>query len=152
MRIGITGLAAELTFKTLLRGSGRDEKKIKGFGHSVYEAYCQSIPLLDEAKFISIVKNNSELYLPEMIRSRLNNHFGEHWPEGWNIFIPQIRLLDEVYDRPFRSRYHKSGDIYLPEVFVIILGIKIINAAMMERIGDKVLPGAILYSSTRENP
>jgi hypothetical protein len=93
-----------------------------------------------------MVAYNCETCLPDVVRLRLNDHFGDDWPEGWNSFISQISLLDEVYDRPFRSRYHKSGEIFLPECFVLILGIKILLAAMLERVGDERLPGSVVAS------
>ena len=142
--VQLTGLAAELTFKTLLRGSGRDEKHTRRHGHSTYKAYYEARSLFDEVKFVEMVAYNCETCLPDSVRLRLIDHFGDDWPDGWNIFIPQIRLLDEVYDRPFRSRYHNSGQIVLPECYVIILGVKTLLAAMLERIGDERLPGSLV--------
>jgi len=142
----LTGLATELTLKTLLRGDGREERQIIGFGHNAYNAYDEARSLFDEFRFINMVAYNCETCLPEIVRLRLNEHFGDDWPEGWNIFIPQIRLLDSVYDRPFRSRYHRSGEIFLPEPFVIIIGIKTLLSAMLERIGDQRLPGSLVGS------
>lgn len=37
--IQLTGLAAELTFKTLLRGGSRDDKQTRSYGHSTYRAF-----------------------------------------------------------------------------------------------------------------
>jgi len=142
----LTGLAAELTLKTLLRGSGRDEKQIRDFGHNAYNAYFEARSLFDEVQFINMVAYNCETCMPEVVRLRLNEHFGDAWPEGWSNFIPQIRLLDNVYDRPFRSRYHRSGEIILPEPYVIIIGVKTLLSAMLERIGDDRLPGSLVGS------
>lgn len=148
--VQLTGLAAELTLKTLLRGSGCDERRIKSFGHSTYKAYYDARKLFDEPRFIMTVADNCEAYMPLQTRKRLDDYFGSSWPDGWNIFIPQIRLLDQMYDRPFRSRYHTSGQIYIPETFVIIVGLKTILAAMLERIGDHPLPGSLINPPTHE--
>jgi len=142
----LTGLATELTLKTLLRGNGRDEKQIRDIGHNAYKAYYEARSLFDEVRFINMVAYNCQTCLPDIVRLRLNEHFGDAWPEGWNVFIPQIKLLDSVYDRPFRSRYHRSGEIFLPEPFVIIIGIKTLLSAMLERIGDERLPGSLVGS------
>ena len=66
--IQLTGLAAELTFKTLLRGSGREEKQIKEFGHSTYKAYYEARSLFDEVKFVNMVAYNCEACMPEIVR------------------------------------------------------------------------------------
>ena len=69
----LTGLATELTLKTLLRGSGRDEREIRDFGHNTYNAYYEARSLFDEVQFIKMVASNCQIYLPEIVRLRLND-------------------------------------------------------------------------------
>lgn len=139
----LTGLAAELTFKTLLQGGGYSEKQTRKFGHSSYDAYLEARSFFDELQFLSMVAYSCENYMPEKVRSSINQNFGTEWPDGWNTFSPQIGILDLVYDRPFRSRYHSEGVIFLPVAFVIILGVKTLLSTMLERVGDDRLPGSL---------
>ena len=141
--VQLAGLSAELTLKALLRGSGFNESRLKKLGHSTYRAYCEATKLFDEVKFVALVADNCSNHLPASVRERLDEHFGDNWPNGWNVFIPQIRSLDAAYDKPYRSRYHEAGRVHYPEAYVVVLGIKTLLAAMLERLGEDRLPGSM---------
>lgn len=140
----LTGLSAELTLKVLLMGYGKSDEEIKKYGHNTYKVYLDARGTFDEVKFIKNTKGQSEFeQLPDIVRERITKKYGgPPTKEDWNIFFQHLRLLDTIYDRPFRNRYITSGEIRYPEPYFIILGVKTLLAAMLERLGEELLPGS----------
>lgn len=131
----VTGLASELTFKALLRGSGVGKKQLRNYSHNTYAAYLAARSLFDEAKFINLVlQNTADLPVPEEVIVRFQTNGITDDPEiAWRIFFDHLRVLDGVYDRPYRSRYMTPGAVILPEPRIIFVGLSILLEAMRER-------------------
>jgi hypothetical protein len=131
----VTGLASELTFKALLRGSGAGEKELRGYSHNTYAAYLAARSLFDEVKFINLVfGNTADLPVPQSVIERFRATGRTDDPEvAWRVFFDHLRILDGVYDRPYRSRYMTPGSIVLPEPQIVFVGLSILLEAMRER-------------------
>lgn len=131
----IVGLSTELTLKCLLRGGGKSERSLRGYSHNTYNAYLDSRENFDEVKFINLAFSNTDhLIIPDEIRARLELR-GEPDPDRrWRVYFDHLRILDTVYDRPYRNRYLTPGHIVLPEVEIILVGTKILLSAMRERL------------------
>ncbi|MDH3582342.1 MAG: hypothetical protein OEM91_17185 [Hyphomicrobiales bacterium] len=129
------GLSTELTMKALLRGTGISRKELRAFSHNTYEAYCVAKDFFDEQKFINLFLANTEHMLaPEEIRNRLMADGESDVDVRWRIYFDHLRILDTVYDRPYRGRYVTPGKIILPETELILIGTKILLSAMRERL------------------
>lgn len=131
----LTGLASELTFKALLRGSGSSERELRSYSHNTYAAYLAARSLFDEVKFIDMVFGNTcNLSAPQSVIERFRATGRTDDPGvAWRVFFDHLRILDGVYDRPYRSRYMTPGAIVLPEPRVIFVGLGILLEAMRER-------------------
>ncbi|MEE9389590.1 MAG: hypothetical protein V3U96_13385 [Paracoccaceae bacterium] len=127
----LVGLTTELTLKTVLRGGGEDEKSLRKYSHNTYQAYLSARNHFDEVKFIDLVFSNTQhLEMPDEVRLRLAES-GEPNPRlRWRVFFDHLRILDETYDRPYRSRYIKPGHTVLPEPLILLAGTKILQTAM----------------------
>jgi hypothetical protein len=138
----MTGLSAELALKGLIRGSGVDEKTLKSYSHNTYRAYLDARHLFSEAEFINLVlSNTAHLSTPPEILERFKGV--EDDPQiMWRIFFGQLQILDGVYDRPYRSRYVRPGPIVLPEPYIILVGVKLLLNAMLERLDLPLLPNS----------
>ena len=140
----MTGLCAELTFKALLQGAGAEEKQLRTLGHNTYDAYNQAKKYFDEVEFIKLVFANTEhLEIPQEIFERLSLKDIDKPSEEWRVFFNQLRVLDGVYAQPYKSRYVAPGKVILPEPFIILVGLKIILSAMLERLNMKKLSGVL---------
>lgn len=138
----MTGLSAELALKGLLRGAGVTEKKLRSYSHNTYKAYLDARHLFSEVAFIELVfANTAHLRTPSEI---LDSYEGkENDPHTmWRVFFGQLQVLDEVYDRPYRSRYIKPEPIVLPEPFIILIGVKLLVNAMLQRLELPLLPNS----------
>ena len=120
----MTGLSAELALKGLLRGGGTPENKLKRYSHNTYSAYLDARYLFSEVAFIELVfTNTAHLKTPQEVLERLKDEDDD--PHIlWRVFFGQLQILDEIYDRPYRSRYIEPGPIVLPEPYVILVGVK----------------------------
>lgn len=131
------GLATELTLKTLLRGSGVDPKIIRKYSHNTYNAYCDARSVFDEVKFIELhFSNTAHLSVPEEIRERLSSKDEIDIDHRWRVYFDHLRILDTVYDRPYRTRYMSPGAMILPDTEILLVGTKLLLSAMEERIAD----------------
>jgi len=132
----VTGLAGELTFKALLRGGGAVEKELRAYSHHTYDAYLAARSLFDEVKFINLVfGNTTDLPVPAEVIERFRANGRTDNPGiGWRVFFDHLRVLDGVYDRPYRSRYMTPGAVVLPEPRIIFVGLSILLEAMRERL------------------
>jgi hypothetical protein len=139
----IVGITTELTLKALLRGNGEEQAELKKVSHNTYEAYLRARVLFDEPSFIKLVMSNtSHLEVPTEVVGRVIAK-GEDDPEvRWRVFFDHLKILDESYDRPYRSRYLRPGPIVLPEPLILLAGIKILQSAMRERCDLEPLAGA----------
>ncbi len=130
-----TGLAAELTLKAFLQGGGKTEGEIKKIGHNTYDAYCSSREYFDEAKFIKLhFSNTAHLTVPDEVRRR-STPASEDIETRWKVFFDHLRLLDTMYDRPFKGRYFQPGAVQLPETEIVLIGTKILLSALKDRLG-----------------
>jgi hypothetical protein len=131
----VTGLASELTFKALLRGNGAGERELRGYSHNTYAAYLAARSLFDEVKFINLVfGNTANLSVPKCVIERFHSTGRTDDPGvAWRVFFDHLRILDGVYDRPYRTRYMTPGAIVLPEPQIIFVGLGILLEAMRER-------------------
>lgn len=138
----MTGLSAELALKGLLRGGGATEKKLKRYSHNTYQAYLDARHLFSEVAFIELVfANTAHLTTPTEIVDRYEGK--EDDPHiMWRVFFGQLQILDEVYDSPYRSRYIKPGPIALPEPYIILVGVKLLLNAMLQRLELTLLPNS----------
>lgn len=131
------GVATELALKTLLYGCGMSDPELKKFSHNTYGAYCAALAHIDEMAFLNLVLSNSKhLRLPDEIKLR-GEEEGEYEIDlHWRCYFQQLRILDGVYDKPYRSRYVTAGKIVMPEAEIILIGTKILLAAMNERTAE----------------
>lgn len=128
------GLAAELTLKALLRGAGKSEEEVRKFGHNTYKAYFAAREFFDEVKFLRLhFANTAHLKTPEEVKRRLKKTADEDPDIRWRTYFDHLRILDTTYNRPFRSRYVTPGPVLLPETEILLVGTKILLAAMEER-------------------
>lgn len=127
------GLATELTLKVILRGMGKTPKEIRKYSHNTYEAYYDSRECFDEVKFLNLhFSNTKHLPIPEEVKTRLTAQGDE---EGrWRVYFDHLRVLDTVYDRPYRTRYMKPGPVILPDTDIILIGTKLLLSAIEERL------------------
>ncbi|WP_173931660.1 hypothetical protein [Chelativorans sp. Marseille-P2723] len=129
------GLATELMLKTMLRGCGKSMQEIKKYSHDTYKLYCDARACFDEVKFINLhISNTNHLALPEEVRRRFDLRGEEDVETRWRVYFDHLRLLDSVYDRPYRSRYVTPGEAILPETEIVLIGTKILLNAMGERL------------------
>lgn len=138
----MTGLSVELALKGLLRGAGTSEKELRSYSHNTYKAYLEARSLFSEISFINLVfTNTAHLSTPREILDRYEGK--EDDPHTmWRVFFGQLQILDEVYDRPYRSRYITPGPIILPEPFIILVGVKLLLNAMLQRLELPLLPNS----------
>ena len=128
------GLATELTLKAMLRGCGKTQKEIRKFSHNNYGAYCAARECFDEVKFINLhFSNCSHLSVPDEVRERMLEFDDDEIARRWLIYFDHLRLLDTIYDRPFRGRYIVPGKLRLPETEILLRGTKVLLSAMNER-------------------
>lgn len=133
----ITGLATELTLKCLMRGSGATNSELKKVGHCTYAAYLTAREAIDEVRFIeAVMANSAHLPVPCEIADRMKDS-GEDPNIKWRVYFDHLRILDTVYDRPYRNRYMTPGEVILPEPEIILVGTKLLIAAMEQRL-DRV--------------
>lgn len=140
----MTGLSAELALKGLIRGSGANDNKLRSYSHNTYKAYLDARHLFSEVSFIELVfANTAHLPTPAAIIERYEGK--EDDPHTmWRVFFGQLQILDGVYDRPYRSRYIKPGPIVLPEPYIILVGVKLLLNAMLQRLELPLLPNSDL--------
>lgn len=132
-----TGLAAELTLKAYLQGGGKTEKQIRQIGHNTYDAYCSSREYFDEVKFIELhFSNTAHLTVPDEIRKRLGPAT-EGIETRWKVYFDHLRLLDTMYDRPFKGRYFQPGAVQLPDTEIVLIGTKILLSALKDRLDNR---------------
>jgi hypothetical protein len=131
----VTGLAAELTFKALLRGGGAVDRELRAYSHNTYNAYLAARPLFDEVQFINLVLGSTaDLPVPAEVVERFQTNGRTDDPAiAWRVFFDHLRVLDGVYDRPYRSRYMTPGAMVLPEPRIVFVGLSILLEAMRER-------------------
>ena len=130
----MTGLATELTLKCLMRGNGASNSKLKKVGHCTYEAYLSAREAFDEVRFINaVMANSAHLTVPREIAERMKDS-GEDPNIKWRVYFDHLRILDTVYDRPYRNRYMTPGEVVLPEPEIILIGTKLLIAAMEQRL------------------
>jgi hypothetical protein len=131
------GLATELTLKAMLRGIGKSPKDLRNYSHNTYKAYFDARPCFDEVKFINLhFSNTAHLSVPEEVRTRLTSRAESDIEHTWRVYFDHLRILDTVYDRPFRTRYVTPGPIVLPETEIILTGTKLLLTAMEEKLAD----------------
>lgn len=134
--VHMVGLATELTLKALLKGAGEPENSVRKLGHNTYDAYLAAKIYFDEVKFLQLVFSNTEhLRLPKEIEERIVERSGSSdATTEWRVFFNHLRILDQTYDRPYLTRYIKSGSIVLPDAYILLAGSKILISAMMEKL------------------
>jgi len=131
------GLATELTLKTMLRGGGKSSKTVRKYSHNTYKAYCDARSHFDEVKFINLhFSNTAHLSVPEEVRMRLSSLGETDIEHRWRVYFDHLRVLDTVYDRPYRTRYITPGSVVLPETEVVLVGTKLLLTAMEERLAE----------------
>lgn len=129
------GLATELTLKTMLRGGGKSSKSVRNYSHNTYKAYFDARSYFDEVKFINLhFSNTAHLSVPEEVRVRLTSNGEGDIEHRWRVYFDHLRILDTVYDRPYRTRYVTPGSVVLPETEVLLVGTKLLLSAMEERL------------------
>lgn len=129
------GLATELTLKTMLRGMGKREKDVRRYSHNTYKAYFDARQCFDEVKFINLhFSNTAHLSVPDEVRKRLTSKGEDNIDHRWRVYFDHLRLLDGVYDKPYRSRYISAGSVLLPETEIVLVGTKLLLTAMEERL------------------
>jgi hypothetical protein len=132
------GLATELTFKAMLRGSGKSSKDLRKYSHNTYKAYYDARSCFNEVKFINLhFSNTAHLPVPEEIRTRLTLQGESDIEHTWRVYFDHLRILDSVYDRPYRTRYITPGSMVLPETEIILCGTKLLLTAMEERLAER---------------
>ena len=130
----MTGLSAELALKALLTGGGATEKQLRGYNYNTYKAYYAARDLFSEEKFIDLVFiNTAHLKTPAEV---IDRYAGQEDDPNimWRVFFRQLKVLDDVYDRPFKSRYVTPGAIAVPEPYIILVGVKLLLNAMLQRL------------------
>jgi hypothetical protein len=133
----VVGQSAELTLKAMLRGNGASLKDVRKHSHNTYQAYFNARSAFDEVKFINLhFSNTAHLSVPEEVRARLTLEGEPNIETTWRIYFDHLRLLDTVYDRPFRSRYAVPGPICLPDTEIVMIGTKILLSAMEDRLAN----------------
>lgn len=131
------GLATELTLKAMLSGSGKDPQTIRKYSHNTYKAYFDARSVFDEVKFIELhFSNTAHLPVPEEVRKRLSSNGETDIDHRWRVYFDHLRVLDTVYDRPYRTRYMSPGAVVLPDTEVLLVGTKLLLTAMEEKIAD----------------
>ena len=136
----LVGLAAELTFKCLLRGSGKSEGEIRSYGHGIHKAFFDAQASYAYKKFGRLLFDEKyQLALPSEVIIELTPMV-DRADDGviWRAFSSQLTALDRVYDRPFQTRYIAPGELNVPEPYLVLVGTKIILQAMRERTGTFV--------------
>ncbi len=129
------GLATELTLKTMLRGSGKSSNAVRKYRHNTYNAYFDARSQFDEVKFINLhFSNTAHLSVPEEVKKRQTEQGETDAEHRWRVYFDHLRILDTVYDRPYRTRYVTPGAVVLPETEIILIGTKLLLAAMEERL------------------
>jgi hypothetical protein len=128
-------LATELTLKSLLRGGGKNPQCVRKYSHNTYKAYCDARSYFDEVKFINLhFSNTAQLSVPEEVRVRLTSSGERDIEHRWRVYFDHLRILDTVYDRPYRTRYMTPGSVVLPDTEVILVGTKLLLIAMEEKL------------------
>ena len=131
------GLATELTLKTMLRGGGKSSGAVRQYSHNTYKAYCEARTHFDELKFIELhFSNTAHLSAPEEVRARWVSDDKADIETRWRVYFDHLRLLDSVYDRPYRTRYPTPGLMELPDTEIILVGTKLLLTAMQERLAN----------------
>lgn len=131
------GMATELTLKALLKGGGKGSKDVRKYSHNTYKAYFDARIFFNEVKFINLhFSNTAHLSVPEEVRVRLTEQGEVDVEHRWRVYFDHLRVLDTVYDRPYRSRYMTPGSVILPETEIILVGTKILLNAMEERLAN----------------
>lgn len=129
------GLATELTLKAILRGMGKTSKRVREHGHNTYKAYLDARQCFDEVKFIDLhFLNTAHLSVPDEVRTRLAERGERNIEASWRLYFNHLRLLDSVYDKPYRTRYISPGLATLPDTEIILVGTKILLNAIEERL------------------
>jgi len=59
------------------------------------------------------------LSVPEEVRNRLASLGETDIEHTWRVYFHHLRVLDTVYDRPYRTRYVTPGPVILPETEII---------------------------------
>ena len=137
------GMCTELTHKALLIGNGATSAELKKIGHNTYKSYLEARTLFSEPHFIQLVfDNTSALATPDQVKARHPEMNETEVSRRWRVYFDHLRILDETYDKPFRTRYFTSGPGIWPEPLIIIIGIKILLNSMLERAGLKLLEGS----------
>jgi hypothetical protein len=132
----IAGLATELTLKSMLTGQGKSKQVLRNYGHNTYKCYLAARASFDETKFINLhIGNCSHLATPEEVRLRLASSGENDIDAVWRVYFCHLGVLDEVYDKPYRSRYITAGPIVVPDTEVVLIGTKILLSAMGEKLG-----------------
>lgn len=129
------GLATELTLKAMLRGCGKSQRDLRKYSHNTYNAYFDARSCFNEVKFISLhFANTAHLSVPEEVRARLTSSGEPDIEHSWRVYFHHLRVLDTVYDRPFRTRYVTPGPVILPETEIILTGTKLLLTALEEKL------------------
>jgi hypothetical protein len=129
------GLATELTLKALLRGMGKSPRELRKYSHNTYAAYYDARECFDEVKFLELhFSNTVHLSVPEEVRTRLNAQGETDVDTRWRVYFDHLRILDTVYDRPYRTRYITPGSVILPDTDIVLIGTKLLMAAIEDRL------------------
>jgi hypothetical protein len=76
------------------------------------------------------------LSVPEEIRNRLTLRGEADIEHTWRVYFNHLRVLDTVYDKPYRTRYAMPGPVLLPETEIILTGTKLLLTAMEEKLAE----------------
>ena len=132
--IHVVGIANELVLKCILKGGGLDADKVRGYGHNTYKAYLKARDWFDEARFINLIfSNTSHLTIPPEIAERLSVRSEPDPDHYWRFYPNHLRILDTTYNKPYRTRYVSHGPLVAPEPYILLVGARILLAAMSER-------------------
>ena len=132
------GLACELSFKALLFGGGQTAQKVRNYGHSLTDLYRTAEDHVDIVRFLdAVVRSSTPFDLPEVVADRgAEEGFARKETDlKWRMFTGHLDLLNELYDRPLRTRYIKAGAASLPEPYILLVGSGLILNAMAETLG-----------------
>lgn len=129
------GVASELVLKAMLYGIGLDETELRKLGHKTYDSFVRARESFNEQDFNDLVFDNTlHLQLPKEIADRCETMRIEDVELGWRLYANHLLILDEIYDRPFRTRYIKPGSFVTSEPHILLVGASILISAMVERV------------------
>jgi len=116
-------LANELVLKAVLAFSGCNNAECKRFGHNLTALYDAAKLHFNEDELVKLVWDNTrDLGTPSEIVKRSQDVDEETISLRWRYYPAQLALLNEMYDRPFITRYPKAGAFSVPEARVLLIG------------------------------